>query len=163
MAFEPKHAEFETTVRRSFARQGLMGLLGATMTRVSPGGVEIEIRPRDDLTQQQGYVHGAVVTAIVDSACGFAALTLMPAGTEVLTVEYKVNFLAPAHGTRLIARGRVVRPGRTVTVCSGEVVAVRDGNEAPIAAMLATMIRSDPRTLEPSDAGTTDNPRRAPS
>jgi uncharacterized protein (TIGR00369 family) len=158
MPFEPKNPQFETTVRRSFAQQGLMVSLGATMTRVSPGSVEIEIRSPDDLTQQHGYLHGGIVTAIADSACGYAALTLMPAGAEVLTVEYKVNFLAPAQGMRLVARGRVVRPGRTVSVCSGEVVAVSDGNEVPVAAMLATMIRSDKRLPGRPDAGTNHDP-----
>lgn len=93
-------------------------------------------------------MHGGVVTAIADSACGYATLSLLPAGAEVLTVEYKVNFLAPARGVRLVARGRVLRPGRTISVCSSDVVAVDDGHEVPVVTMLATMIRSggEPRS-----------------
>jgi len=95
-------------------------------------------------------LHGGIVTAIVDSACGYAALSLMPAGTEVLTVEYKVNFLAPARGARLVARGRVMRPGRTISVCSGDVVAVDGAETTLIATMLATMIaRQEPGAPDP--------------
>ncbi len=124
-SFESKDPSFETRVRQSFARQGFMAAIGATMTRVSPGEVDIEVPFRSDLTQQHGYMHGGVVTAIVDSACGYAALSLMSTGTEVLTVEYKVNFLAPGQrGSRMIACGRVTRPGRTITVSTGDVFAV---------------------------------------
>ena len=95
---------------------------------------------REDLTQHDGYLHAGIVTTIADSACGYAAFTLMPAGANVLTVEYKVNFLAPAIGERMIARGRVLKPGRTITVCQGEVVAADGGREKMIATMSATMI-----------------------
>jgi uncharacterized protein (TIGR00369 family) len=138
--FEPDDPSFETKVRESFARQAFMTTIRATLTRVSPGEVEIELPFRSDLTQQHGYMHGGVITAMVDSACGYAALSLMPAGSEVLTVEYKVNFLAPARGTRMIARGRVVRPGRTITVCSGDVFAIAGEARTLVATMLTTMI-----------------------
>ncbi len=137
---EPKDPQFEARVRKSFARQTLMATIGATLARVSPGEVDIELPFRSDLTQQHGYMHGGIVTAIVDSACGYATLSLTPAGTEVLTVEYKVNFLAPARGTRLVARGRVTRPGRTISVCLGDVFAVDGANTTLIATMLTTMI-----------------------
>ncbi|HWO00462.1 MAG TPA: PaaI family thioesterase [Blastocatellia bacterium] len=132
---------FEKRVRASFARQTLMSTIGALMTRVSPGEVVIELAFREDLTQQHGFVHAGIITAIVDSACGYAALSLMPPDSGVLTVEYKANFISPAKGARFVATGRVVKPGRTLTVCSGDVVAINDGNEKAIATMLATMMR----------------------
>lgn len=143
--FKPRDPNFEARVRESFARQTLMGTLGARLSQVSPGAVEIELPFRADLSQQHGYLHAGVVTAIVDTACGYSALTLMEAGADVLTIEYKINFVSPAVGDRLIARGRVTRPGRTVTVCAGDVFAASEGKEKLVASMLATMIalRSD--------------------
>ena len=138
--FAPQDSDFETRVRMSFARQRLMETIGATVTRVSPGEVEIELPFREDLTQQHGYLHAGIVTSIVDSACGYAALSLTPAGAEVLSVEYKINLLSPARGERMIARGRVVRRGRSLTVCAGDVFAVRDGQEKMVATMIATMM-----------------------
>ena len=138
--FEPQDPNFEARVRASFARQKVMETIGASLTRVSPGEVEIELPFRDDLTQQHGFLHAGVVTAIVDSACGYAAMTLMPADATVLTIEYKVNFVSPATGDRLIARGHVTKPGRTVTVCSGDVVAQGAGQEKLVATMLGTMM-----------------------
>jgi len=140
--FQPQDPTFDARVRASFRRQRIMATIGAALTRVIPGDVEIELPFRDDLVQQHGYVHGGIIAAIVDSACGYAALSLSPAGTEVLTVEYKINFLAPARGERFVARGRVIRAGRTVSVCEGEVLAVSDGVETRIVAVLATMIQS---------------------
>ena len=137
---EPSDPGFEQRVRDSFGRQRLMATLGAGLVRVSAGEVEIEMPFADHLTQQHGYLHAGVVTALVDSACGYSALSLAPSGTEVLTVEYKVNFLAPARGDRFVARGRVLRSGRTVTVCSGDVVALVGAQATPVAAMLATII-----------------------
>ncbi len=124
-----------------FARQRVMETIGARLVRIDPGQVEIELDYREDLTQQHGYLHAGVVTAIVDSACGFAAYTLMPADSGVLTVEYKVNFTAPARGARFLAVGRVIKPGRTLTVCAGEALAT-DGAEQKLVAMIqATMMR----------------------
>jgi uncharacterized protein (TIGR00369 family) len=140
-SFPPQDPDFAARVRETFARQRFMAAIGAELVRVEPGEVDIVLPYRDDLTQQHGYLHAGVVTAIVDTACGIAAFTLMPAGSGVLSVEYKVNLLAPAVGERMIARGRVLRPGRTLTVCSGEVAAVTGEEEKPIAAMLATMMR----------------------
>lgn len=139
-AHTPRDPQFESRVRASFARQAVMTLIGAEMTSVTPGAVEIVLPTRDDLTQQRGYIHAGIVTTIVDSACGYAAYTLAPAESDVLTVEYKVNFMAPAQGERLIARGRVIRAGRTLTVCAGDVLALRAGVEHPIATMLATVM-----------------------
>jgi len=127
-------------VRASFARQQIMQLIGATLTHVEPGAVEIRLPFRADLSQQHGFVHAGVITTIVDSACGYAALSVVPPQTGVLTIEYKVNFLTPAQGSYFVARGRVVRAGRTVVVCAGDVVAVQDGQETAIATMLATIM-----------------------
>ena len=138
--FEPRDPDFEAKVRESFGKQTAMQSLGALIGRVEPGEVEIEMPYRADFTQQNGFVHGGIVTAIVDSACGYAALSLSAPGTAVLTVEYKVNFLAPAKGDRLLARGEVVRPGSTVTVCKGDVVAYDGGDEKVVASMLTTMM-----------------------
>ena len=131
----------EKPILASFAQQALMTTIGARMTKVSPGEVIIELPFRSDLTQQHGFVHAGVITAIVDSACGYAALSLMPADSGVLTVEYKANFISPARGSKFIATGRVVKSGRTLTVCAGEVVAVDGGKETVVATMLATMMR----------------------
>lgn len=137
--FAAQDPEFDANVRRSFEGLTLMRTLGARLQRIDPGEVEIDLPFREDLTQHHGYVAGAVLTAIVDVACGYAAMTLMSPGASVLTVEYKVNFLSPAQGERMIARGRVIRPGRTVTVCSGDVIAISRDSEKVVATMLATM------------------------
>lgn len=135
---DPDYAE---RVRASFGRQRVMTLLGARMTAVDPGRTEIVLPFREDLGQQHGYVHAGVITTIVDSACGYAALSLMPPGTGVLTVEFKVNLLNPAEGVRFVARGQVHKPGRTVMVCTGEVLAERaDGSQRSVALMQATMM-----------------------
>ncbi len=138
--FTAKDPDFERRVRDSFARQLFMGTLGASIVRVAPGEVFIAVPFSDSLTQQHGVLHAGVVAAVIDSACGYAALTLMPAGAAVLTVEFKVNLLAPAQGEGFLARGRVVRAGRTLTVCSGEVVALHGGGERPVALMTATLM-----------------------
>lgn len=137
----PADADFAARVRASFDRQRVMELLGARMMTVEPGVVEIALPFREDLTQQDGFLHAGVVTTIVDSACGYAAYTLMPAGAGVLTVEFKVNLLNPAQGVRFVARGEVVKPGRTLMVCTGEVTAERENGETrSVALMQATMI-----------------------
>jgi uncharacterized protein (TIGR00369 family) len=138
--FEAQDPNFEAKVRASFARQGLMTNIGARIVRVLPGEVDIEVAWREDITQQQGFVHGAVIAAIVDTACGYASFTLMPPGVEVLTVEFKINFMAPAVGDRMIARGRVTRAGKTLTVCTGDAYAIKDGDEKLVATMQATMM-----------------------
>ena len=138
--FEPRDPDFKARVRNSFGRQAAMRTLGAVVNLVEPGEVEIEMPYRADLTQQHGFIHGGIVTAIVDSACGYAAFSLSAPDTAVLTVEYKVNFVAPAKGERLVARGEVVRPGATVTVCKGNVLAYEAGEEKLVATMLTTLI-----------------------
>jgi uncharacterized protein (TIGR00369 family) len=135
---EPADPAFESRVRDSFARQGLMRTLGAVLSRVAPGEVEVALTFRRDLTQQHGFLHAAAMTAAADSACGYAALTLMPPGTDVLTVEFKVNLLAPGKGAGVVARARVLRAGRTLTVCAGDVFAIDGGEETLVLTMLAT-------------------------
>lgn len=126
-AFQPKDPAFESRVRESFTRQRVMALIGAVLTRVEPGRVEIELPFRDDLTQQHGFFHAGVVGTIADTAGGYAAYTLMPADASILSVEFKVNLLAPARGQRFLARGRVLRAGRRITVCELEVTAFDAG------------------------------------
>lgn len=138
-AFVPQDANFDGRVRESFARQRLMETIGARVARVAAGEVEIELPFRQDLTQQHGYLHAGVVAGILDSACGYAALSLMPAGAEVLSVEYKINLLSPAKGELFSARARVVRAGRNLTVCAGDVFALSEGKQKAVATMLATM------------------------
>jgi uncharacterized protein (TIGR00369 family) len=130
----------EERVRESFAGQGLMDLLGARIVEVGKGTCEIEVAFRDELTQQQRYFHGAVAGAIADSAGGYAALILAPPDREVLTFEYKVNFLAPAWGEKLVARGEVLSAGRRLLVCRAEVFAVSaEGEETPCAVLQQTI------------------------
>jgi len=128
-------------VRASFARQRFMQYLGAELDEVGEGVCTISCRPRPELGQQHGYVHAGAVAAIADSAAGYAALSLMPAGSEVLTVEYKLNLMAPATGDLLVARGRVLRAGRTLTVAEATVGALSEGVETPCAALLSTLMR----------------------
>ncbi|NNM72849.1 PaaI family thioesterase [Enterovirga aerilata] len=130
----------EERVRSSFARQGLMETLGATLVRVAPGAVEIALRPGPGVSQQHGFVHAGAISAIADSAAGYAALSLMPAGTGVLTTEFKINLLAPAAGERIVARGRVVKAGRTLTLAQSEVFAETAGQEKLIALLTATLM-----------------------
>jgi uncharacterized protein (TIGR00369 family) len=130
----------EERVRESFARQGLLATLGALVTRVAPGEVDVELAFDERLTQQHGYLHAAALTAALDSACGYAAPTLMPEEAAVLSVEFKVNLLAPAEGERFLARGRVVRAGRTLTVCRGDAIAFAGDKERHVATMTATMM-----------------------
>jgi uncharacterized protein (TIGR00369 family) len=129
---------FEARVRDSFARQRMMTTLGAVLEHVAPGEVALRLPFRPELTQQHGFLHAGAMTTVADSACGYAALTLMPAGVGVLTVEFKVNLLAPGKGEGIVARARVLRAGRTLTVCAGDVFAVEAGEEKLVLTMLAT-------------------------
>src|SRR5262245_65200854 len=137
---EPRNPHFEQAVRKSFAAQQLMATIGARLTLVAAGQIEIRVPFRLDLTQQHGFLHAGVVTSALDSACGYAALSLMPEGVGVLTVEFKTNLLAPARGEELIARGRVVRAGRTITVCQAEGSMLTGASEISVATMIATIM-----------------------
>ena len=137
----PLDPDYEARVRNSFGRQRVMTLLGAEMTAVVPGTTEIVLPFREDLTQQHGFLHAGIITTMVDSACGYAALSLMPPESGVLTIEFKVNLLHPASGVRFVAQGQVVKPGRTILVCTGEVVAESaDRVRKTVAIMQTTMI-----------------------
>ncbi len=135
----------EARVRASFAKQGLMATLGAALTRVAPGLVEISVRPTPAISQQHGFVHAGAVSAIADSAAGYAALSLMPPGRGVLTVEFKINLVAPAVGERILARGKVTKAGRTLTLAQAEVFAEQSGQEKLIALLTATMMAVEGR------------------
>ncbi|HEV2799118.1 MAG TPA: PaaI family thioesterase [Pyrinomonadaceae bacterium] len=137
----PTDAEYESRIRASFARQQAMQLMGASLRRVEPGAVSIVLPYRADLTQQNGYIHAGIITAIADSACGYAAYTLMPADSGVLSVEFKVNLLRPAEGEEFIAEAQVVKAGQTLTVTRCDVYSQTADKTALIATMLATMIR----------------------
>ncbi len=141
----PKDPQFEARIRASYARQGLMATLGAQLTRVAPGAVEIALPSSPAVTQQHGFVHAAAVAGIADSAAGYAALSLMPPGVGVLTTEFKVNLVAPAVGERMLARGRVVKAGRTLTLALSEVFAERAGSETLVALLTATLMAIDGR------------------
>ena len=125
--------EFANRIRVSFAKQQVMTLIGAELIRIEPGVVEISIAAREDLTQQHGYLHAGIIATIADSACGYAALSLMPAGSEVLSVEFKVNLLRPAAGERFIARAEVLKPGRTLTVTRADVFAITNEQRTLVA------------------------------
>ena len=138
--FQPRDPNYAERVRASFRLQQAMSLIGAEMALVEPGYVEIHLPHKAEITQQHGFIHGGVVGMIADSAAGYAANTLTPADTSVLTVEYKMNLVAPADGQRLVARGEVVRPGRTLIVTQAEVFAVKDGQEILCALMQQTIM-----------------------
>lgn len=127
-------------VRASFAKQRVMATIGATLERVEPGEVTIAMPPNPALVQQHGYLHAGIIATIADSACGYAALSLMPGDAAVLSIEFKTNMLAPAEGERFIARGRVIKPGRTIIVTDATVHAVRNGAEKLVSTMTGTMM-----------------------
>ena len=141
---EASDAAWEARVRASFERQGAMHHLGASLIRLVPGSCSIALPFRRELSQQHGYFHAGVSSTIADSAGGYAALTLFPAGCEVVTVEFKINLLAPASGEALVAEGTVVRSGRTLTVCSVDVFVLRDAVRTPCALMQQTLMRLGP-------------------
>jgi len=137
----PSNPSFADEVRQSFAKQAIMGLIGGELTRVEPGVVEITLPYRADLTQQDGYVHAGIVATIADSACGYAAYSLMPPESEVLAVEFKVNLMRPAKGELFVAHAEVIKPGRTLTVVRADVFATSGGERQLVATMQGTMMR----------------------
>ena len=138
--FHPTDPNFESRVRESFSRQFLMQTLGAVLNKVEPGMVVIELANRPEVTQQHGFIHAGAIASVLDSACGYAAFSLMPADAAVLSVEFKVNLLAPARGKKLIATAEVKRAGRTITVCTADAHAEENGQRKLVATMLATMM-----------------------
>jgi uncharacterized protein (TIGR00369 family) len=138
--FVARDPDYAPRVRASFARQGAMALIGAELTDLAPGYCAISVVPRAEISQQHGYVHAGVVGTIVDTAGGYAGFSLFPADCSVLTVEFKINLLAPATGDRLIAEGFVVKPGRTLAITRGEVHAEKDGKRTLVALMQQTLM-----------------------
>jgi uncharacterized protein (TIGR00369 family) len=140
MTMKPLNPSFEQEVRQSFARQSMMELIGASLTLIEPGVVEITLPYRQELTQQNGYLHAGMVTTIADTACGYAAFSLMPEGSAVLSVEFKVNLLRPAKGENFLARAEVIKAGRTLTVVRADVFALTEDKRTLIATMQGTMM-----------------------
>lgn len=137
---QPLGPEVENRVRSSFARQELINTLNGKVSFISPGELHITAPFDDRFTQQDGFLHAGIVTTLMDSACGYAAYTLMPADSRVLSVEFKVNFLNPARGESFRAEGRVIKSGRTISVCEGKLFALQNRQETLAAMMQATMI-----------------------
>ena len=136
----PPDPEFAARVRASFDKQKLMATIGARLESVEAGAVSIRLPYRDDLTQQNGFMHAGAIASVADSACGYAALSLMPVGADVLSIEFKINMLSPAKGESIVARGEVIRAGKRVMVCRADVFALNGQEEKLVAAMQATMM-----------------------
>jgi uncharacterized protein (TIGR00369 family) len=145
---EPRDPNYASRVRKSFQKQRLMTTMGAILEKVAPGEVDIRLPFRDDLTQQHGFLHAGTIAAVADSACGYAALSLMPSDAGVLSIEFKVNMLAPAKGDVIVARGEVIRAGKTIMVCRADVYSVLGTEEKLIAAMQGTMMVVTGRELD---------------
>ena len=147
LRLEPANSDFARRVQDSFARQGAMHTLGAELSLLEPGAVDVCLDWAPGLTQQHGFLHAGMVSAALDSACGYAGLTLMPADAAVLTIEFKINLLAPAKGQRFRMEGRVLKPGRTITVTEGRAYAIDEGREKRIATMGCTLMCVQGRDL----------------
>ncbi len=139
-SFMPKDDSYETKVRESFDRQEVMKTVNASIVSIEPGIVELEFLHDQKMTQQHGFIHAGIISTVLDSACGYAAFSLMPKDTAVLTIEFKVNLLSPAQGERFLAIGKVKKPGRTITVSEGEVFAVNKGEFKLVASLTATLM-----------------------
>ncbi len=140
MAHQPKDPDFRRRVEASFARQHVMRTLEIVIARLEPGEIELSMPYAEAYTQQHGFMHAGIISTALDSACGYAAFSLMPADAAVLTVEFKTNLLAPADGEQFLFRGRVVKPGRTLTVCEAQALAYHPGAEKLIATMTGTLM-----------------------
>ena len=142
MTHKATNPTFVEEIKESFVKQTIMALIGGELTRVEPGVIEISLPYRTDLTQQHGYVHAGIITTIADSACGYAAYTLMPPGSDVLAVEFKVNLMRPAKGEMFVARAEVIKSGRTLTVVRADVHALSNGDKRELVAIMqGTMMR----------------------
>jgi uncharacterized protein (TIGR00369 family) len=139
-SFEPKDPHFEARVKASFARQQTMHTLGIEITGLSAGEIELRMPQMPAYTQQHGFTHAGIIATALDSACGYAAFSLMPSDAAVLTVEFKTNLIAPAKGEYFLFRARVVKPGRTITVCDSQAFAVESGQEKLVATMTGTLM-----------------------
>src|SRR3954447_4356975 len=139
-SFQPKNPDYRAVATDTFERQRAMRTLGISIARMAPGEGDLAMGYAPEFTQQNGFVHAGIITAGLDTACGIAAFTLMPAGSDILTVEFKTNLLAPAMGTRFAFRATVVKPGRTLTICEARAYAERDGAEHLVATMTGTLM-----------------------
>jgi uncharacterized protein (TIGR00369 family) len=144
-SFEPIDPNFDARVRESFARQRVMQSLGIVIERVASGEIELAMPYAEAYTQQHGFMHAGIITTALDSACGYAAFSLMPADADVLTIEFKTNLLAPAKGSRFSFHARVVKPGRTITVCDAQAYAHGDDGVKLVATMTGTLMALHPR------------------
>jgi uncharacterized protein (TIGR00369 family) len=140
MNYRQSNPEFEARVRARFEQSRVMKMLGTRLTRIAPGETDIELPYKADVCQSHGFIHGGIIGTLLDTVCGFAAFTLVPVDSDVLTIEYKTNFLAPAIGETLFGRGRVLRQGRSVIVCEAEGVMSTKGGERLVAKMTATLM-----------------------
>ena len=140
LPFQPRNPDYRAVATDTFARQRAMRTLGISIARMAPGEVELSMGYLPEFTQQNGFVHAGIITAGLDNACGIAAFTLMPAGSDILTVEFKTNLLAPARGERFAFSATVVKPGRTLTVCEGRAYAIQHGTNTLIATMTGTLM-----------------------
>jgi uncharacterized protein (TIGR00369 family) len=138
--FEPRDPNYIERVAASFQRQAVMHTLGIEIARLEPGEIELTMPYAQPFTQQHGFVHAGIITTALDSACGYAAFSLMPADAAVLTVEFKTNLLAPAKGERFVFRGKVIKPGRTLTICDASAFGVEGTSERLIATMTGTLM-----------------------
>jgi uncharacterized protein (TIGR00369 family) len=139
MSFQPRDPNFKDRVRANFALQGAMRTLGLEIVKIEPGEVELSMPYSDSFTQQNGYIHAGIITTALDSACGYAAFSLMPSNAAVLTVEFKTTLIAPAKGERFIFRANVIKPGRTLTFCEGHAFGVMNGEERLVATISGTL------------------------
>jgi len=138
--FKPSNAGYKETVIKSFNRQGMMKTINASIVAIRPGEIELEFPYQANLTQQHGFIHGGIVSTVLDTACGYAAFSLMPENGAVLTIEFKVNMLSPAKGERFSAVGKVKRPGKNITVTQGELFSHAEGGQKLVAIMVATIM-----------------------
>ncbi|HKJ52372.1 MAG TPA: PaaI family thioesterase [Gammaproteobacteria bacterium] len=146
--FDPRDPEFKSRVIRSFDAQAVMQTLNASLALIEPGEVRIEFPYQPSLTQQDGFIHAGISSTVMDSACGYAAFTLMPAEARVLTIEFKINLLAPAAGENFLAHGRVRKPGRSVFVAEAELYAQRGDEEKLVATMVGTLMAIYPQSAD---------------
>ena len=138
--FEPKHSDYAAKVEKSFADQAVMKTIGASLEAISPGKIEIEFPYQSSLTQQNGFIHAGIVSTVLDSACGYAAYSLMPQDVSVLTIEFKINLLSPAKGDRFRGYGKVKKSGRTISVAEAELYAFSDQGKKLVATMVGTLM-----------------------
>jgi len=140
MSFQPLDPDFKNKIKKSFSRQGFMDFIGAEITDIRPGYCEIQVPYKRELSQQHGYFHAGIIGTLADNAGGYAAFTLMPSDSSILTVEYKLNLMAPGDGGLLISRAQVIKPGRTLTICRPEVFVVKNGVQTLCATALMTLM-----------------------